>query len=84
MWVASQGEPAFRARQIADAIWKDGGLTDASEIRTLPAPLRAALERDFRLDTVHDSELRVADGGLTEKALHRLDDGQLIESVLMH
>jgi len=83
-WVAAQGEPAFRARQIADAVWKDGGVTDAADIRTLPAALREALARDFRLDTVHDSELRVADGGLTEKALHRLDDGQLIESVLMH
>ncbi len=42
------------------------------------------MARDFRLDTVHDSEMRLGDGGLTEKALHRLDDGQLIESVLMH
>jgi 23S rRNA (adenine2503-C2)-methyltransferase len=83
-WVAAQGEPAFRARQIADATWKDGGVTDAADIRTLPAAVRDALARDFRIDTVHDSELRVADGGLTEKALHRLDDGQLIESVLMH
>ncbi len=83
-WVAAQGEPGFRARQIADAIWKGGGHTDAAEIRTLPAAVRDALARDFRLDTVHDSELRVADGGLTEKALHRLDDGALIESVLMH
>jgi len=83
-WVTTQGEPSFRARQIADATWKDGGVTDPGEIRTLPGALREALARDFRLDTVHDSELRIADGGLTEKALHRLDDGQLIESVLMH
>jgi 23S rRNA (adenine2503-C2)-methyltransferase len=83
-WASAQGEPTFRARQIADAVWKDGGVTDAAEIRTLPAALREALARDFRIDTVHDSELRVGDGGLTEKALHRLDDGQLIESVLMH
>jgi len=83
-WVSAQGEPAFRARQIADATWKDGGVADAAEVLTLPAALRDALARDFRLDTVHDSELRVADGGLTEKALHRLDDGALIESVLMH
>ncbi len=82
--MTAQGEPAFRARQIADAVWKDGGVTDAAEIRTLPTALREALERDFRLDTVHDSELRVADAGQTEKALHRLDDGELIESVLMH
>ena len=80
----AQGEPGFRVRQIADATWKDGGITDAADIKTLPASLREALARDFRLDTVHDSELRVADGGLTEKALHRLDDGALIESVLMH
>jgi 23S rRNA (adenine2503-C2)-methyltransferase len=31
-----------------------------------------------------DSEVRAADGGLTEKLLHTLSDGLLIESVLMH
>ncbi len=83
-WVAAHDEPTFRVRQVADATWKDGGVTDAAEIRTLPQGLRAALARDFRLDTLGDTELRVADGGLTEKALHRLHDGALIESVLMH
>ena len=82
-WVARQGEPSYRARQVADAVWKDGGVTDASRIRTLPQGLREALERDLRLDTVGETEIRVADGGRTEKALHRLDDGALIESVLM-
>jgi 23S rRNA (adenine2503-C2)-methyltransferase len=83
-WVAGQGQPAFRARQIADALWKDGGVTDPSGIRTLPAALRDALAASFRLETVADTDVRIADGGLTEKALHRLDDGALIESVLMH
>ena len=83
-WVDGQGQPPYRGRQIADAVWKDGGVTDADEMRTLPATLREALDRDFRLDTVADTELRLADGGLTEKALHRLSDGALIESVLMH
>jgi 23S rRNA (adenine2503-C2)-methyltransferase len=83
-WVADHGEPAFRARQIADAVWSDGGVTDAAAIRTLPAALREALEADFRLDTVEDTEIRLGDGGQTEKGLHRLSDGQLIESVLMH
>ncbi len=46
--------------------------------------MRAALEAAFRFDTVADAEVRLADGGLTEKALHRLSDGLLIESVLMH
>ncbi|MEZ0241508.1 MAG: 23S rRNA (adenine(2503)-C(2))-methyltransferase RlmN, partial [Chloroflexota bacterium] len=83
-WVAGQGQPAYRVRQIADAVWTDGGATDAETMRTLPASLRAAVAADFRLDTVGDTELRLADGGLTEKALHRLADGALIESVLMH
>jgi 23S rRNA (adenine2503-C2)-methyltransferase len=82
-WVASHGEPSYRARQIAKAVWTDGGVTEASRIRTLPQGLRDALERELRLDTVGETEIRVADGGRTEKALHRLDDGALIESVLM-
>ena len=83
-WVTAQGEPPYRARQIADAVWKDGGATDAAAIRVLPAALREAVARDFRFDTVADTEIRLADGGTTEKALHRLHDGALIESVLMH
>jgi 23S rRNA (adenine2503-C2)-methyltransferase len=83
-WVRAHGEPSYRARQIADAVWRDGGATDAAAIRVLPAPLREALARDFRFDTVADTEIRLADGGTTEKALHRLHDGALIESVLMH
>jgi 23S rRNA (adenine2503-C2)-methyltransferase len=83
-WVAAQGQPAFRARQIADALWKDGGVADPSLIRTLPAGSRTALGASFRLDTVIDTEIRITDGGLTEKALHRLGDGALVESVLMH
>jgi 23S rRNA (adenine2503-C2)-methyltransferase len=83
-WVEGQGQPSYRARQIADGVWKGGGLTEPAGFRTLPAPLRDALARDFRLDTVADTDIRLADGGGTEKALHRLDDGALIESVLMH
>ncbi len=83
-WVEGHGEPSYRARQIADAVWKDGGVTDAAAIRVLPASLRDALAREFLLETVADTEIRLADGGTTEKALHRLHDGALIESVLMH
>ena len=83
-WVLAHGQPAYRARQIADAVWKDGGVTDAEHVRTLPQGLRDTLGEAFRFDTVSDTEIRLADGGQTEKALHRLDDGALIESVLMH
>jgi 23S rRNA (adenine2503-C2)-methyltransferase len=83
-WIEARGEPSYRARQVADAIWKDGGVTDPAEIRTLPPALRDALGEEFRFDTVADTDVREADSGLTEKALHRLADGALIESVLMH
>ena len=83
-WVVAQGQPPYRARQVADAFWAAGGTTDAASIAPLPPALRTALGDAFRFDTVGDTELRVADGGLTEKALHKLDDGALIESVLMH
>jgi 23S rRNA (adenine2503-C2)-methyltransferase len=82
-WFAERGEPAYRARQVADAVWR-GDATTAADIQTLPAALRKGLDEAFRFDTVADTELRLSDGGLTEKGLHRLADGALIESVLMH
>jgi len=82
-WFADRGEPAYRARQVGDALWR-GEAISSDDIRTLPVALRDALDADFRFDTVADTELRLSDGGQTEKGLHRLADGALIESVLMH
>ena len=81
--MADRGQPAFRVRQLSAGLWA-GGAVSAAAIQTLPAGLRADLDAAFNLDTLADTEIRVADGGLTEKALHRLADGALIESVLMH
>ena len=41
------------------------------------------LAGSFRAETMTSTAIRAGDGGLTEKALHTLDDGRLIESVLM-
>jgi 23S rRNA (adenine2503-C2)-methyltransferase len=82
-WLAGEGQPQYRARQIRDAIWRQNAATP-DELLTLPAPLRARLGEAFRVDTIIENEVKVADGGLTEKTLHRLSDGALIESVLMH
>jgi 23S rRNA (adenine2503-C2)-methyltransferase len=82
-WMVAHGQPAYRARQVLDGIWT-GLAADVTEIRGLPASLRDELGRDFRADTLTGTELQTSDGDLTEKALHRLDDGTLIESVLMH
>jgi 23S rRNA (adenine2503-C2)-methyltransferase len=82
-WLSERGEPAYRSRQIADAVWGTAAAS-VQAIPTLPSTLRDQLEEAFKFDTVADSDIQLADGGLTEKALHRLGDGALIESVLMH
>jgi 23S rRNA (adenine2503-C2)-methyltransferase len=82
-WLAERGQPGYRARQVADAVW-GGTVRSIDDAVTLPAGLRRELAEAFTFDTVAETEVRVTDGGLTEKALHRLGDGALIESVLMH
>ena len=54
------------------------------DARTLPAALRVELDTAFRFDALAETDWQAADAGLTEKALHRLSDGALVESVLMH
>ena len=82
-WLAGEGQPAYRARQILDGVWRRNAQT-TDELHALPTPLWAGLERDFRVDTIAADEVSVSDRGLTEKALHLLSDGALVESVLMH
>jgi 23S rRNA (adenine2503-C2)-methyltransferase len=82
-WLAERGQPAYRVRQIADAVW-GGTIASIEDALALPAGLRSELAESFRFDTVADTEVRVTDGGLTEKGLHRLADDALVESVLMH
>jgi 23S rRNA (adenine2503-C2)-methyltransferase len=82
-WVEAQGQPRYRAQQLLDGTWSSLAAS-AADFRTLPAGLRKTLDQAYRVDTIAETELRPSDGGLTEKALHRLSDGALIESVLMH
>jgi 23S rRNA (adenine2503-C2)-methyltransferase len=82
-WVAERGQPGYRARQVLDAVWR-GSRDGFAAVSTLPAALKSDLDGAFRFDTMTETEVRPADGGLTEKALHRLSDGLLVESVLMH
>ena len=82
-WLAAEGHPAYRVRQIRDAVWRMNAQT-ADELNTLPVALRSRVGETFRVDTIAADEVTVADRGLTEKTLHLLSDGALIESVLMH
>lgn len=81
-WMTSRGEPAYRVRQVLDAVWR-GGAASADDLTTLPRGLRDELAGSFRVDTIAATEARDSDRGLTTKALHRLSGGAVIESVLM-
>ncbi|MBN2408187.1 MAG: 23S rRNA (adenine(2503)-C(2))-methyltransferase RlmN [Candidatus Aminicenantes bacterium] len=75
------GEPAYRAMQIFEWIYKKGARSfDA--MTDLPKSLREELEDHFRLSSLELAEgLRSADG--TQKYLFRLADGAFIETVLI-
>ena len=81
-WLSERDAPAYRARQLADHVWS-AAAQSVDEMQTLPRALRTELDESFRVTTLRDTEVRDSDRGLTQKALHRLDDGRSIESVLM-
>ena len=82
-WLTANGQAPYRARQLHEGMWRQHAQSPEG-LRTLPGPLRAAAARDFRFDTIEADDVRVSDGGLTEKTLHMLSDGAMVESVLMH
>lgn len=81
-WVGGRGLPGYRQRQIADGLWS-GRARSFEDLGTLPAHMRAELDRSFRFSTLAADTVTPADRGLTERALHKLDDGRAVESVLM-
>ena len=81
-WLASRGEPAYRAGQVlAGAHRSEVGSFE--ELSDLPKELRGSLAGAFRFSTIVASRVLTADAELTAKAVHELADGQRIESVLM-
>ena len=62
-WLVERGEPAFRARQIEDALWRRHAAS-AAEVPSIPEALRPPLDAAFRFDTLEATDLRPSDGGL--------------------
>ena len=80
--VSELAEPSYRARQVWE--WAYRNLAASyNEMTNLPASLRENLEErvPFR-DLQHDGTL-TSDDGRTRKELLRLEDGKLVEAVLM-
>lgn len=80
--LASLGEPAYRARQLARWIYQSDA-TSFAEMTDLPAALRALLAERAHLTRLASLTAVRADGGDTVKYLVRLPDGATVETVFM-
>ncbi len=80
-WLKDAGEPAFRAGQILEWVWKKK-VVSYDAMTNLPAALRGNLANSFRLSALeHTTTQGSAD--TTRKFLFRLHDGRYVESVLI-
>ncbi|MDP2743983.1 MAG: 23S rRNA (adenine(2503)-C(2))-methyltransferase RlmN [Dehalococcoidia bacterium] len=79
---SSYGEPAYRARQIFQWLYK--ALANSfDEMTDLPAGFRQALAAETVLLGLSPLDETATDDGRTVKMLFKLEDGKSIESVLM-
>jgi 23S rRNA (adenine2503-C2)-methyltransferase len=80
-WLAARGQPAYRVRQIVDAVY--GQRVDGWEAMTsLPQALREELAAAFRFPSIAVEERRESADG-TCKYLWSLIDGEAVESVMI-
>ena len=79
--VKGWGEAKFRASQIWDWLYEKR-VTSIDAMSNLPLSLRQHLQDETRIGTLELATEQISRDG-TVKRLYRLEDGQLIESVLM-
>jgi 23S rRNA (adenine2503-C2)-methyltransferase len=80
-WLKEQAEPAFRANQILDWMWKKKA-DSIDAMSNLPATLRAKLASSFRLSSLTHTHTQ-GSADTTRKFLFKLHDGRYVESVLI-
>src|SRR5438105_8773515 len=81
-WLVERGEPAFRAKQIYNWLFQRL-VTDFSAMTNLPLALRKRLEEEASIGPMIVRSEQHSKDDRTRKILLELDDGKLIESVLM-
>lgn len=74
--------PKFRFDQILKAIFKDGVLS-FSEISTIPKDLREKMEKELNILSFRKEQILISKDEQSIKALLKLFDGSLIETVLI-
>lgn len=80
--LAELGAPAYRANQIRAAVYRRYAL-NFDEMTVLPLALRRELNDRLHVGPAELVARETSDDGSTTKLLLRLDDGELIETVLM-
>jgi 23S rRNA (adenine2503-C2)-methyltransferase len=80
-WLGSNGEPAYRRKQIWTGLAR--GATSFDAMHEVPKAMRQALDRDFRATSLRPISVSEADHGLTTKTLFELDGGHSVEAVVM-
>lgn len=81
-WLAEQGEPAYRARQIFHGYYQEL-VRDFNHLTNLPHPLRTRLAESFRLRQLTLLRASESPEDAARKLLLGLPDGASIESVLI-
>lgn len=81
-WMEEMGEPAYRARQLFDWMYKKR-VTTFEAMTNLPKRLRGLLAEQVRLATMEEVTRQVSKKDGTTKFLFRLHDGSTVETVLM-
>ncbi|MBT3704198.1 23S rRNA (adenine(2503)-C(2))-methyltransferase RlmN [Candidatus Peregrinibacteria bacterium] len=74
------GQPSYRMKQVYDAVFREF-VSDWEEAKSLPKDLRAELSRECPLDI--EAEVFESGDGATVKAGLKMEDGAVIEAVLM-
>ena len=80
--VAGLGQPAYRARQIWEWVYKHYAVS-FDEMANLPKTLRQELAAGWVISPLESATRILSQDGDTQKVLFRLTDGQTIETVLM-
>lgn len=80
-WLVKHGQRKFRAKQVWDWLYKKRVVTFA-DMRNINKDCIALLEDNFVLHTLEE-EIRQESADGTKKFLFKLQDGNLIETVLM-
>ncbi len=76
------GEKKFRARQLMDWVWRQR-VSDFESMTNLPPALRQTLAEQYSLRPLTVVEVSESSAGRTRKFLSRMEDGHLVESVII-